>query len=175
MYTFFDIEVRHLGILFLSSNKFFTNNRFSFITGWIHFYVIFIYVILSYFYVIFLLSFYTFLCHNFTDLLWNLLPLSTHTLFGLQIDSFKTFWKALVIVVPLLSFQRVTHAYLPKISMRYNKNLNLLSNLLINCILLRSASKILSTKVEYTFLFLKILIIGLYSSSADFLFEIFLF
>ena len=59
--------------------------------------------------------------------------------------------------------------------MRYNKNLNILSNLLINCILLRSASKILSTKVEYTFLFLKILIIGLYSSSADFLFEIFLF
>ena len=46
------------------------------------------------------------LCKNdFIDLLSILLPLSTHILFVLWLDSFKIFWKALVIVMPFLSFK----------------------------------------------------------------------
>ena len=40
------------------------------------------------------------------------LPLSAHILFGLRFDSSKTFWKALVILIPFLSFKGITHANL---------------------------------------------------------------
>ena len=50
--------------------------------------------------------------HDFIDLLLNSLPLSTHILFGFPLDSFKSFWKALVIVIPFLSFKGITQAYL---------------------------------------------------------------
>ena len=53
----------------------------------------------------------------------------------------------------------------------YNKNLNSLLNLLINCISARSAPQILLIKVECTFLLLHFLIIGFYNSSANSLFE----
>ena len=56
-----------------------------------------------------------------------------------------------------------------------NKNLNLLSNLPINCISARSAPQLLSIKVECTFLFSNFLIIGLFNSSANSLLEIFSF
>ena len=46
-------------------------------------------------------------------------------------------------------------------SITHNKNLNPLLNLLINCLLPRSASQILSMKDEYAFLLLIFLIIGL--------------
>ena len=60
-------------------------------------------------------------------------------------------------------------------SISHNKNLNPLLSLLINCISARSATQILSIKVECTFLFLNFLIIGLCNSSANSLFEIFSF
>ena len=40
--------------------------------------------------------------HNFIDLLQISRPLSTHALFGLQLDSYNICWKALVIVTPFL-------------------------------------------------------------------------
>ena len=52
-------------------------------------------------------------------------------------------------------FKGTTQAYLLKISITYNKNLNPLLNLLINCISAKSAPQILSLDVEYTFLFFK--------------------
>ena len=54
--------------------------------------------------------------------------------------------------MPFLSLKGITHAYLLKISITHNKNRNPLLNLLINCMLARSAPHILSTKVEHTFL-----------------------
>ena len=54
-----------------------------------------------------------------------------------------------------------------KISLTHNKDRNLLLNLLINCILARSALQILSVKGEYPFHFVNFLIIGLYNSSAN--------
>ena len=56
--------------------------------------------------------------------------------------------------------------------MTYNKNLNPLLNLLINCISARSAPQTLSIKNECTFLFSNFLIIGLCNSSAYSLLEI---
>ena len=60
-------------------------------------------------------------------------------------------------------------------SITHNKNLNLLLNLLINCISAKSAPHILSRKGECTFLLLIFLINGLCNSSANSLLEIFLF
>ena len=57
-------------------------------------------------------------------------------------------------------------------SITHNKNLNALLNLFINCISARSASQILSIKIEGTFLFLNFLIIGLCNYSANSLLEI---
>ena len=57
--------------------------------------------------------------------------------------------------------------------MTLNKKRNPLLNLLINCISARSAPQILSIKDECNFLFLNFLIIGLCSSSANSLFDIF--
>ena len=65
-----------------------------------------------------------------------------------------------------LSFKGLTHAYLLKIPITHNKNLNNFLNLLINCISVRSAPQILSIKVERTFLFLNFLIVGLCNSSS---------
>ena len=60
-------------------------------------------------------------------------------------------------------------------SITHNKNLNTLSNLLINCISARSAPQILSIKGKCTFLLLNFPIIGLCNSSANSLLEIFSF
>ena len=43
--------------------------------------------------------------NDFIDLLQNLLPLSSHILFGLRFDSSKIFLKALVIATPFSSFK----------------------------------------------------------------------
>ena len=61
------------------------------------------------------------------------------------------------------------------ISYKNDKNLNLLLNLLINCISSTSAPQILSIKCECTFLLLNFLMIGLCSSFANSLLEIFSF
>ena len=60
-------------------------------------------------------------------------------------------------------------------SITHNENLNPLLNLLINFIPARSAPRILSLKVECTFLFSNFLIIGSCNSSANSLLEIFSF
>ena len=123
-----------------------------------------------------LIHFYSILSiHDFIDLLWNSLPLSAHILFGFLLDSFKNFWKALVIVIPFSSFKRRTHVYLLKISMTYNEKQIPLLNVLINCISARSAPQILSIKGECTYLFLSFLIIDLCNYSANSFFEIFSF
>ena len=54
-------------------------------------------------------------------------------------------------LTPFLSFKGTTQAYLLKISITHNKNVNPLLNLLINCISAKSAPQILSLNVEYTF------------------------
>ena len=41
MYQFFDIEVMYLNFILLGSNRSSSNNRFSFVIYWIHFYCIF--------------------------------------------------------------------------------------------------------------------------------------
>ena len=66
----------------------------------------------------------------------------------------------MAILTPFLSFKGTTQAFLLKISITCNKNLNPLLNLLINCISAKSAPQILSLNVEYTFLFLNFLIMG---------------
>ena len=109
--------------------------------------------------------------HDFINLLKNSLPLSTHSLFGLWLDSFKFFWKALVIGIPFLFFKGITHAYL----LFHNKNLNCLLDLLINCISARSAPQILSIKGDRTLLFSNFLKTALCNSSANCFFEIFSF
>ena len=90
-----------------------------------------------------------------------MLPLSTHIFLGLQLDSSKIFWKALVLVIPFLSFKGITHVHLLKISVTHNKKRIPLLNLLINCVSGRSAPQRLSIEDECTFLFLKFLIIRL--------------
>ena len=52
-------------------------------------------------------------------------------------------------------------------SITHNKNVNSLLNLLINCISARSAPQILSIKVDFTFILLNFLIIGLCNSSTN--------
>ena len=83
-----------------------------------------------------------------------------YTLFGLQLGLSNTFWKALKIVIPFLSFKGITHAYLLKISITHNKKQIPLLNLLINCISAISAPQILSLNYEHTFLFSNFLIIA---------------
>ena len=107
------------------------------------------------------LHFYEFFFnHDFIDLLWRSLPLSTHVLFCLPLDSFKNLWKALVIAILFLSFREITHAYLPKTSITVYREQILLSNLLINWISAESILQILPIKGDGTFLFSKFLIIG---------------
>ena len=65
-----------------------------------------------------------------------------------------------------MSFKEMTQAYLLQISITYNKKLNPLLNLLINCISAKSAYQILSIKGECTFILLNYLIIGLCNSAA---------
>ena len=101
-----------------------------------------------------------------------MLPWSSHILFGLRLDSFKIFWKTLVIVILFLSFKGITRGYLLKISITHNKNLNPLVNVLIKYISSRSTSQILSLKNESTYIFLNFLIIGLCDSSANSLIDI---
>ena len=60
-------------------------------------------------------------------------------------------------------------------SITHNKNQNPLLNLLINCVSARSAPQILSIKGNCTFILLNFPIIGLCSSSANSLLEIFSF
>ena len=60
-----------------------------------------------------------------------------------------------------LSFKGITQAYLLKLSITHNKNLNLLLNLLNNCISAKSTPQMLSLNDEYTFHFLNFLIIDL--------------
>ena len=56
--------------------------------------------------------------------------------------------------MPFLSFKGITEAYLLKISITHNKNLNPLLNLLNSCISAKSTPQILYLNEEYTFLFL---------------------
>ena len=106
-------------------------------------------------------------------LLWNSLPLWTHFLFDLRFDSFEFFCKALVIAIRFLSFKGTTHAYLLQISIKHNKNLNHLLNLLINCMSAKCAPpQMLCVKGKYTFLFSNFLIIGFCSFFANSLLEI---
>ena len=70
------------------------------------------------------------------------------------------FWKALLIVIPLLSFKEITYAYLMKMSRIHNENLNPLLNLFVKCVSARSTPQILYIKDEGTFSFLKLFIIG---------------
>ena len=65
------------------------------------------------------------------------------------------FWKALIIVIPFLSFKRETQVYVLRASMTHNKNRYPLSYLLINCVSAKSASQLLFLKVKYTLLLLK--------------------
>ena len=55
-------------------------------------------------------------------------------------------------LTPFLSF-KTTQAFLLKVSITHNKNLNPLLNLLISCISAESVPRILSLNAEYTFLF----------------------
>ena len=66
-----------------------------------------------------------------------------------------------------LFLKGITHTYLLKISITHNKKRILLLSLLICCISGRSAHQILSLNDEYTFHFLKFLIIGFCNSSAS--------
>ena len=55
-----------------------------------------------------------------------------------------TFWNALTIVIPVLSFKGTTQAYLQKISIAHTqRNLNPLLDLLIDCISAKSAPQML--------------------------------
>ena len=101
--------------------------------------------------------------------------LSTHILLGVRLDSSMVFWKALVTVIPFLSFKGITHAYLLKLSITHNKDRIPRLNLLLNCLPARSAPQILSIKDECTFLLLNFLINGLCNYSANNLFDIFSF
>ena len=118
----------------------------------------------------------SFSSNDLFGLLYNSLHSYTHILFGLRFDSSKVFWKASVIVSYFLSFKEIAHALLRKISITHNKIRNPLFNLLINNrISARSAPQITTKKGEYTFLLLNFQIIGLRSSSANYLSEIYSF
>ena len=96
-----------------------------------------------------------------------------HIWFGLGRGSFKTFWKALVFLIPFLSFKRTSQVHFIKISMNYNKNQNSLLYLLVKCISAQKAPKlILSLQDEYSLHFSRFLIIGLRNFSANCWFDI---
>ena len=69
-------------------------------------------------------------------------------------------------VVLLLSFKGITHAYLLQISVTHNKKLLPLLSLFINYISVRSALQILSIKDECVFRFSNVLIIDLCNNSS---------
>ena len=73
------------------------------------------------------------------------MPLSTHILFGLHPDSFNSFWKALGVLISLLSSKETTHIFLLKILLKHNKKEIISLSLLI--------------KYEYTFRFSNFVII----------------
>ena len=81
--------------------------------------------------------------HGFIDLLYNLLPFSTHILFGLWLDSSEIFWKALVIIMPYFIFQS-NNACIFTENIKYA----------YNSILARSAPQILTIKGDCTFFLL---------------------
>ena len=56
--------------------------------------------------------------------------------------------------MPFLSFKGTIQAYLLKISITHNKNLNPLLHLLIDCISAKLAPQILSLNDEYTFFYI---------------------
>ena len=76
-----------VNLVFQGSNKFLSNNIFSFI----------------YFLQKFFISFSCY--HDLSDPLWNFLPLSAHILFCLRPDLSTFFWKTLVTVIPFLPFK----------------------------------------------------------------------
>ena len=45
-----------------------------------------------------------------------------HILFSFRLNSFKIFWKALVIVIPFLSFKGTVHVYLLRASIKHTEN-----------------------------------------------------
>ena len=96
-------------------------------------------------------------------------------MFGLCPDSLKTFGKALVIVITVLSFKGTTQAHSQKISITHNKEQVLLLNSLINCISAKSARQILYTKDECTFPLSNFKIIGLCNYLASSFVDIFSF
>ena len=156
IYTFFYIKVIYLQILFfkilinLSATTDFTSLCIEYISVWLS-------------------------CnHDFTDLLKNLLHLSTGILFGLRLVWAKIFWEALVILTSFLSVKGIIHAYSLKISITHDKRIALL-NLLIKCISVRSTRQIWYIENECTFSFSNLLVIWLRNSSANSLFEIFSF
>ena len=59
-----------------------------------------------------------------------------------------------------------------EISITHNKHRNAISYLLINCISAGSAYQILFLKDEYTLRFSNVLVIGLYNSPANYVFDI---
>ena len=85
IYTFFDTEVMYLQILVFKVLM-----NLSAATDFPYLCIEYISISLSF--------------SHFYELLWNSLTLSTHVLFGFLLDFFKIFWKALVIVIPFLSF-----------------------------------------------------------------------
>ena len=86
IYTFFDIEIVYLKILLF-------NFLINLSAG-----TSFLSLCVSFFRYVFI-SILLFCKIYFLDLLENVLPLFTHILFGVQLDSFKFFWKALLIVI----------------------------------------------------------------------------
>ena len=86
----------------------------------------------------------------------------------LRFDSYKIFSKALVIIIPFLSFKETNHGYLLTLSITHNKK----RILQLNCILVKSAPQISSIKDECTFHFSDFLITGLSNSSVNSWFEI---
>ena len=86
-------------------------------------------------------------------------------MFGLQLHSSKTCWKALVIIILFFSFKGIIHVHLLKILITHNEKQIPLLNLLISCIPARSATQILSIKGQCTFRFSNFLIIALCSSA----------
>ena len=106
IYMFLDIDLIYMYLIYFviwCSNKSFSNNSFSFIKCWIHLYIVFH-------------------SHYLIDHLKNLLDLSTHIMFGLQIDSSRLF-KSISTCSAFFIFQnKITRAYLLKISITHNKN-----------------------------------------------------
>ena len=98
--------------------------------------------------------------------------LNPHILLRLRFDSYQKFSKALVIIIPFLSFKETNHGYVLTLSITHNKKRILLLNFVINCISVKSAPQISSIKDECTFHFSDFLITGLSNSSVNSWFEI---